>query len=202
MSTMTSEDVWSSPSLQVTTHYGRQETSMDVLVPGVAAPVARLVKAGRADSAKPYRLTVGAELAGLVGGPIAYGADGVQVGRVDSRRQALRGYRWSVDQPGLGTLTAKAVGASGLRYRWPQSMVLAGGPASNVLPFEFRFTGGDSAGFTVRRRAGVRATFEVTVHDPRVDRRLVLAAVVNLSVHESGDVRQEIADITGNPFDR
>jgi hypothetical protein len=140
--------------------------------------------------------------AGVIGGPVAYGPDGAPLGRVYSRMGVLSRNRWSVEQPGLGMLTAKAVGVSGLRYRGPQSLLLASGPANAVLPFRFHFAGAGSQGFTVHRRAGVRAEFDVDVSDPRVDRRLVLAAVFQLSQHESNDVRSEIADITGNPFER
>lgn len=196
---VTDPSLWSASSFRVSFRYGRQETGVDVVAGGTL--VARLVKVGRPDSAQPYRLTVAGQPAGIIGGPVAYGPDGAPLGRVDSRKQVMRGYRWSVDQPGLGTLTASAVGASGLRYAWPQSMVLASGPANAVLPFRFHFRGGGSDGFTVHRKAGMRAEFDVEVHDPRVDRRLAIAAVLALSRYESNDLRQEIADITGNPFE-
>jgi hypothetical protein len=54
--------------------------------------------------------------------------------------------------------------------------------------------------FVVSRRAGIRARFTVAVHDPRLDRRLVLAGAVALSEGESGDMRQEAVDLTANPF--
>lgn len=191
---------WSVPSFRVLFHYGRSEVAVDVVASGT--PVARLVKAGAPVSAQPFHLTVAGEPAGVIGGPVAYGPDGAQVGRVHSRMGVVGRNRWSVEQPGLGTLTAKAVGLSGLRYRGPQSMLLASGPANAVLPFRFHFAGDGSRGFTVHRRPGVRAEFDVEVHDQRVDRRVVLAAVLELSKHESNDVRAEIADITGNPFER
>jgi hypothetical protein len=169
-------------------------------------PVARLVKDGHSDSAKPYRIFGGPgldRLDGLLGGPVAYGPDGTALGRVDSSSRLLRGgHRWTVEQTGLGTLTGEAVGVSGLRYRWPQSMVLTSGPADSVLPFRLRFTGDGSSRFTVHRPAGVRARFEVEVHDARAGRRVVLAAVAELNRSESGDPRQEISDLVGNPFDR
>jgi hypothetical protein len=189
---------WSAPSFRVLFHYSRSETTADVLTDG--KPVARLTKAGPPASAQPFHLTVADAPAGIIGGPIAYGPDGTQLGRVHSRGGGLGKRRWSVEQPGLGTLTAKAVGVSGLRYRWPQSIVLASSPANSVLPFAFHFKDAGSTGFTIRRRAGVRAEFDVDIHDERVDRRVVLAAVLGLARDESNDLRSEIADITGNPF--
>lgn len=53
----------------------------------------------------------------------------------------------------------------------------------------------------MHRKPDIRAEFDVEVHDPRVDRRLVLAAVLALSRYQSNDLRPEIADVTGNPFE-
>ena len=189
---------WSVPSFRVLFHHRRSETTADVLTDGT--PVARLAKAGPPISAQPFHLTVAGAPAGIIGGLIAYGPDGAPLGRVQSRGDGLGRRQWSVEQPGLDTLVAKAVGVSGLRYRWPQSIVLASSPANTILPFAFHFKNAGSAGFTVRRRTGVRGEFEVDIHDERADRRVVLAAVLGLARDESNDIRSEIADITGNPF--
>jgi hypothetical protein len=48
--------------------------------------------------------------------------------------------------------------------------------------------------------AGIRAGYEVTVRDPRVNRLLILAWIVYFNQHCSVDVRKTAVDLTTNPF--
>jgi hypothetical protein len=199
---MTSPELHSMTSFQVTVSYGRQQTTFDIWGADRATPVARLYRAGAYDSLRALQLLVGpqlADIAGYVTERAAYAPDRTELGTVNSRFGAPRRKRWSVAQPGLPVLTAHPTGASATRYRFPFSLVLTG-VANNVLPFNFLFDARDSTGFVVSRSGGVRAKFAVTVHDSRVDRRLVLATVVALNRFESSDVRQEAIDLTANPF--
>jgi hypothetical protein len=200
---MSTSQLQSLTSFSVTVKYSRSETVLDVTVAGQAAPVARLFKASQYDSRQPFQLLVGAqltELDGLVTGFAAFEPDRTKLGTVQSKHRPLRGKRWQVDQPGLPTLTARATGSSAFRYAFPFALVLSGTLANSFLPFNFSFQAKDSQGFVVSRRTGARARFTVTVHDPRVDRRLVLASVVALNQYESSDLRQEAVDLTANPF--
>ncbi len=199
---MTSPELHSLTSFQVTVSYGRQQTTFDIWGADRATPVARLYRAGAYDSLRALQLLVGPQLANIAGyvtERAAYAPDRTELGTVNSRFGAPRRKRWSVAQPGLPVLTGHPTGASATRYRFPFSLVLTG-VANNVLPFNFLFDARDSTGFVISRSGGVRARFAVTVHDSRVDRRLVLAAVVALNRFESSDVRQEAIDLTANPF--
>jgi hypothetical protein len=190
-------------SFTVSPSYGRNETTLDVVAAGQPTPVARLFKASQYDSRQPLQLLVGPQLAdpaGYVNGFAAYAADRTKLGTITSRRRPFGTRRWQLEQPGLPALTAKPTGTSALRYRFPFALLLTGTLANSFLPFRYRFHGTDCQGFTVSRRAGIRARFTVTVHDQRVDRRVVLASVVALSHYESNDLRQEGVDLTANPF--
>lgn len=200
---MTSADLQSLTAFSVTPRYGRNETTFDVRAAGQSAPVARLFKASQYDSRHPLQVLIGPQLtdpAGYVNAFGAYAADQTQLGTVRSRYRSLRATRWQLDQTNLSTLVARPTGISSLRYRFPFVIVLGRSVASNFLPFRFWFQAKDSQGFVVSRHAGIRARFTVAVHDPRLDRRLILAAVVALSERESGDLRQEAIDLTANPF--
>lgn len=184
----------------VSARYGRDETTYDVRQPGGSAVVARLHKASQHDSRYPLTALTGPRLdepAGYVNAFGAYGLDKSRTASVTSERRAFGVRRWRIDRP---QLTGKSAGLSALRYRFPLSLVLTGGPANYVLPFTLRFSGPNSTGFTVVRRAGLRAGFTVTIHDPGLDRLVVLATVVALSTYESTDFRQEAVDATANPF--
>lgn len=190
-------------SFTVTTKYGRNQTILDVVATGHPTPIARLFKASQYDSRQPLQLLVGPQLAdpaGYISGFAAYAADRTKLATVVSRRRPFGVRRWQLEQTGLPALTAKPTGTSSIRYRFPLAIVLTGTLANGFLPFQFRFRSAASEGFTVSRHAGIRARFTVTVHDPRLDRRIILATVVALSKHESSDLRQEGVDLTANPF--
>ena len=108
-------------------------------MPGHPGPVTRLFKATRYDSNQPLRVLVGADLtepAGFIAGFTAFGPDRTELGRVRAR-SGWRRRPWEAEQPGLPVLTARPIGASALRYRFPFSLVLGSG--DSFLPFRFRF---------------------------------------------------------------
>jgi hypothetical protein len=190
-------------SFTVTVSYGRSDTTFDVRAPGRSAPVARVHKASQYDSRYLYHVLAGPNLtepAGYINSTAAWAADRSKLGTIGSEGGALRRRRWRVDQYGLPALIAHPAGVSAVRYRFPLSLVLTRTIADNVLPFKLAFRAPESHGFVVARATGIRASFTVTVHDTRVDRRLILACVVALNRYESADLRQEIVDLTANPF--
>jgi hypothetical protein len=186
----------------VTVRYSPAGTAFEVRVPGQADPVARVTKESNYSTPRPFQVHTGpgpGEFAGYVTPFAAYGPDRTKLGTIKSRHRVLRPDRWQVDQPGLGVLPAHPAGPGRIRYVFPFSLVLSGNVTNAVLPFIFRFRSARSAGFTVHRKAGLRARFTVAVHAPEVDRLIVLATVVALNQFESTDLRQEAVDLAG-PF--
>jgi hypothetical protein len=196
-------DLPSLTSFTITIRYSRAETALDVHTPGHSMPVARVVKNSHYGSRHPFHVLTGPgldQLAGYVTPFAAYSPDRARIGTVTSRHRVLRPDRWQIDQHNLGALPAHPAGTSRIRYTFPLSLLLAGNITNAILPFTFRFHSPQSPGFTITRKAGLRARFTTTVHDPQIDRRLILAAVVGLNQYESADLRQEAVDLTTNPF--
>lgn len=209
-------------SFTVTVSYHRNETTFDVHQRGQRAPVARLHKAGPYLKREPYQLLTGpdlAEAAGKVSGMGAVAADGSPIGtvsrsvsRVDRIAQgstaSLRARRWQVDQEGMPPMTGRPVGAlTRMRFNTVSDLLLNSdalvghNPIDYVLPFTFRFSLPGSTAFEVRRKAG-RGSYAVSVRDPRVDRRLVLACVLSINALHAPGLRREAVDLTTNPFRR
>jgi uncharacterized protein YxjI len=81
---------------------------------------------------------------------------------------------WHVEQPGLGTATGqeRSMLVSILR-RFVDSL--------SWLPYDFDFTfDGQQPAFSVVKKWGLRDRYVVDIHDPRIDRRLVIAMAVAL----------------------
>ncbi|MFF4576425.1 hypothetical protein [Streptomyces sp. NPDC001410] len=113
-------------------------------------------------------------------------ADRLPLGKVGSRRWALRDGEWTVIQDGLGELTGESVGV-GTKLR-PDSRLgnLIAVPASEfafITRLDFRSP--ESAGFELTRLRGVRARCAATIHDDRVNRLLVLDCVANNAEHHA-----------------
>jgi uncharacterized protein YxjI len=53
------------------------------------------------------------------------------------------------------------------------------------LPYHFDFMVGDRSVFSVVKKWGIRDRYVVTIHDPQVDRRLVVAMAVALDALQS-----------------
>ena len=91
--------------------------------------------------------------------------------RKDFKKSLLRS-TWHLEQPGLGQLTGQE------SNMW--IAILRRVADALPLPYHFDFLLGDRPGFSVVRKFGLRDSYRVTVHDPQLDRRLVVAMAVAL----------------------
>ncbi|RAK33219.1 hypothetical protein B0I29_112251 [Actinoplanes lutulentus] len=85
---------------------------------------------------------------------------------------------WVLEQPGYGEMTGqeRSMFVAILR-RFVDSL--------SWLPYHFDFTIGERPGFSVVRKWGLRDRFHVTITDPNLDRRLVVAMAVALDALQS-----------------
>jgi uncharacterized protein YxjI len=101
-------------------------------------------------------------------------ASGAPIGsfRKDFGRSLLRS-TWHLEQPGYGVLTGQETDvAVAVLRRFLEWL--------SWLPYHFEFTVGGRPGFSVIKRRGLRDRYIVTIHDPRIDRRLVAAMAIAL----------------------
>lgn len=99
-------------------------------------------------------------------------ATGAPIGlfRKDFARSLLRS-TWHLEQPSLGTLTGQERNmAVALLRRF----------GFDFLPYNFDFGYNGRPAFGVTRRFALRDSYLVTINDPHVDRRLVIAMAVAL----------------------
>lgn len=100
------------------------------------------------------------------------GGNPIGLFRKDFARSLLRS-TWHVEQPGIGTMTGQE--------RNPWVAVLRRFVDSlSWLPYHFDFTAGGPPLFSVVKKWGLRDRYVVDIHDPRLDRRLVIAMAVAL----------------------
>ncbi|MBP2706492.1 hypothetical protein JOL79_22035 [Microbispora sp. RL4-1S] len=92
--------------------------------------------------------------------------------RKDFARSLLRS-TWHLQQPGLPTLT-------GQERNLPVALLRRFTDSLSWLPYHFDFSIGASIAFSVDRRWGLRDRYVIEIHDPRLDRRLVIAVAVAL----------------------
>ncbi|GLW99619.1 hypothetical protein [Microtetraspora sp. NBRC 16547] len=100
--------------------------------------------------------------------------DGAPIGvfRKDFSRSLLRS-TWHLRQPGLPTYTGSERNpAVAILRRFSDSL--------SWLPYHFDFSVGASIAFSVERMWGLRDRYAVTIRDPRLDRRLIIAMAVAL----------------------
>lgn len=97
--------------------------------------------------------------------------------RKDFARSLLRS-TWHVEQPGLETLT-------GQERNLAVAIVRRFVDWLSWLPYHFDFTSGGRPGFSVVKKWGLRDRYIVDIHDPRLDRRLVIATAVGLDALQS-----------------
>jgi hypothetical protein len=219
-------DLQALTAFTVTVGYHLNQTIMDVYPAGAAQPVARIVKDGPIRARVAYQVLAGPGLsqpAGQVSPSGALRADGSPAGIVnlsggkvpDAKIHPMSGARhsyvehsptrWHIAQPSLPPLTGRA---ANLRtrlcfnrladlVRWIGFIVW---PPDLVVPLTFRFDGPGSAGFTVRRPA-LRARFDVTADDPRLDRRLILACLAAMAAGHVWVPKRELVDMA-SPFRR
>jgi len=188
----------------VSIDYGRAHTTFEVRADGRRDPVARMHKDGAYDTAHPYRVSTGpqfADFAGYVTPFSAMSADGAEIGSVRLRERTLRTDEWTVTQHGLAALTGLPKGLnSRLRHGSPLRLIPRQDLADVLLSVRLGFRAPESPGFELTRRVGVRAHYGVRIHDPRVDRLLVLACVAHFNTYASVDPRKAVVDTTANPF--
>lgn len=184
--------------------FGVKKTALDVVGDADGAIVARLEKAGDVRQRAAYQLFAGPDLSQDIAHLSPSGAQdagAAPVGivnlsggsRADANIAPLSGARhsyvshdptrWAVVQPGLPRLTGVgADGATKLTFnrvaRFLNEQGLPVPTPGLVAPMTVRYRAEGCAGFTVTTRmVARRGRFEVTVADPRVDRRLVLACL-------------------------
>ncbi|GAB2621143.1 hypothetical protein Aab01nite_35790 [Paractinoplanes abujensis] len=88
-------------------------------------------------------------------------------------KESLIRSTWHLEQPGFGEMVGREtnVWVAVLR-RFVEAL--------SWLPYHFDFVLGDRPVFSVVKKWGLRDRYVVTIHDPRVDRRLVAAMSVAL----------------------
>jgi hypothetical protein len=217
---VTTEQLAALTSFAVAVDFGRDQTVLDVIQPGLARPVARLVSAAPLRRRAAYQLFTGPDLTQVTGQISPSGAlhpDGRPVGIVnlsggrvaDAEIHPMSGAQhayvvqnpalWRVLQTGRPPLTGEAVGR-GTRLLFnkltdfSEQSWLDIRPPDFLVALTFRFAAADSAGFTVRRAAR-RPRFEVTVADPEIDRSLVLACLTAMTKLITWTPRQEAANM-------
>lgn len=197
----------------------RNETTVHIHPSGGLPPVARMTKAGPLRKRAAYELSVGPGLktpAGTLSASGALDAADVPVGivnltggRVADRdihplTGGMRGpvsdnpTRWRVLQPGLPPLAGLATNtATRLRYNAVTDAAERIGAGlwmpDYVLHPTFRFSGPGCDGFTVTLLSR-KSRLDVTVHDPHVDRRLVLACLAALILRAMQHPRRDVMD--------
>ncbi|WP_327049369.1 hypothetical protein OG320_16700 [Microbispora sp. NBC_01189] len=87
--------------------------------------------------------------------------------------QSLLRSTWHLQQPGLPTLT-------GHERNFVVALLRRFADSLEWLPYHFDFSIGASIAFSVDRRWGLRDRYAIEIHDPRLDRRLVIAMAVAL----------------------
>jgi uncharacterized protein YxjI len=93
-------------------------------------------------------------------------------------KESLIRSTWHLEQPGFGEMIGREtnVWVAVLR-RFVEAL--------SWLPYHFDFVLGDRPVFSVVKKWGLRDRYIVTIHDPRVDRRLVAAMSVALDALQS-----------------
>ncbi|WP_125776933.1 hypothetical protein [Antribacter gilvus] len=92
--------------------------------------------------------------------------------RKDFKKSFLR-TTWHVEQPGLGNLVGQERNMTvAILRRLSDSLAW--------LPYHFDFVLGDQPAFSIVKKWGFRDRYDVEIHSPHVDRRLVIAMTVGV----------------------
>lgn len=108
-----------------------------------------------------------------------FDAAGTPVGlfRKDFGKSLLRS-TWHLEQPAYGEMVGQEQSLLvALLRRFVDWL--------SWLPYHFEFVIGDRPAFSVVKKWGLRDRYLVTIHDPRIDRRLVVAMAVALDALQS-----------------
>ncbi|MFE7312280.1 hypothetical protein ACFU7T_04065 [Streptomyces sp. NPDC057555] len=191
-------------SFTVTVEYARSHTTFLAHVDGRQEPVVRAHREVHYEGARPYTVTAGqglAECVGFLNEWKAWLPDRTPVGTVERRSRTSSADRWTFAQHDLGELAGEPVGAgSRLRHASPLRMAFDAAQVNNVLAHRLRFRSNASEGFEFSRRAGIRASYEVVVHDARVSRLLVFCCLAQFNRFVASDPRKSLVDLTSNPL--
>jgi uncharacterized protein YxjI len=101
-------------------------------------------------------------------------ANGTPIGlfRKNFTKSLLRS-TWHLEQPGYGEMIGRETNVTvAILRRFIDSL--------SWLPYHFEFAMGDHPAFSVVKNWGLTDRYMVTIHDPRLDRRLVTAMAVAL----------------------
>jgi uncharacterized protein YxjI len=100
------------------------------------------------------------------------GGNPIGLFRKDFARSLLRS-TWHLEQAGIGTMT-------GQERKMLVAILRRFVDSLSWLPYHFDFKVGEQTIFSVVKKWGLRDRYLVDIHDPRVDRRLVIAMAVAL----------------------
>jgi uncharacterized protein YxjI len=92
--------------------------------------------------------------------------------------QSLLRSTWHVEQPGLGQIT-------GQERSLPVALLRRFVDSLSWLPYHFDFTMNGQPAFSVVKKWGLRDRYVVEIHNPQLDRRLVIAMAVGLDALQS-----------------
>jgi uncharacterized protein YxjI len=84
---------------------------------------------------------------------------------------------WHVEQAGWGSATGQERNVAVALLRRFADL--------SFWPYHFDFEAGGQVAFSVEKKWGIRDTYVVTINDPRLDRRLVIAMAVALDALQS-----------------
>jgi len=101
-------------------------------------------------------------------------------------KRSLTSSTWHLEQPGLGVTTGTERNQTVAILRRVWGFIPFLGDLPFAWPYHFDFTaGGTHPVFSVIKKFGLRDKYVVEIHDPRIDRRLVLAQAVALDALQS-----------------
>ncbi|WP_106396953.1 LURP-one-related/scramblase family protein [Actinocorallia populi] len=101
-------------------------------------------------------------------------------------KRSLTSSTWHLEQPGLGVATGTERNQTVAILRRIWGLIPFLGDLPFAWPYHFDFTaGGTQPVFSVVKKIGLRDKYVVEIHDPRIDRRLVVAQAVALDALQS-----------------
>jgi uncharacterized protein YxjI len=106
-------------------------------------------------------------------------ASGTPIGlfRKNFKESLLRS-TWHLEQPGYAEMIGRETNLTvAILRRFVDSL--------SWLPYHFEFLVGDRPAFSVVKKWGLRDKYVVTIHDPQLDRRLIVAMAVGLDALQS-----------------
>lgn len=158
-----------------------REVTFDINSSGSSEPVARMVAGKYDEFMNPYTVFVGPGLetvAGVIVNNQAYDKGGVRIGGLDYKyvRHMNSGADITFRQNDMMELVGKQVGMLGKIRELPLVGVLDNSDfVGGIVLLRYRFRGSGSPGFEMTKTAGVSNRYHFSVHDPKINRLMVLA---------------------------